>query len=57
MTLYEESELGGGNVNRGLEERLSRELREMRERGVYKELQHILGSSRPWWSSRATARS
>ena len=42
MTLYQEPEAASG-VNPGLESRLRRELDEMRERGVYKELQHITG--------------
>ncbi|MFQ5678134.1 MAG: glycine C-acetyltransferase [Gemmatimonadota bacterium] len=43
MTLYQESEVATRDGNRGLQERLAAELREMHERGVYKELQHILG--------------
>jgi glycine C-acetyltransferase len=43
MTLYDETDVAGGTVNRGLEERLSGELRDMQERGVLKKLQHIMG--------------
>jgi len=43
MSLYEETELAVSNVNRGFEERLRGELADMHERGVYKEMQHILG--------------
>jgi glycine C-acetyltransferase len=43
MTLYEETDVATSNVNRGFEERLSAELRDMKERGVLKELVHIMG--------------
>lgn len=43
MTLYEESDVAAAGVNRGLEERLKTELAGMRERGVYKELKHLMG--------------
>jgi len=43
MTLYDESDVTTSVVNRGLEERLRSELDDMRERGVYKELLHIMG--------------
>ena len=42
MTLYDE-EVGAGAGNAGLDRRLGEELEEMKERGVHKELQHILG--------------
>ncbi len=43
MTLYTESDVTDGIVNRGLEQRLASELADMRERGVFKTLQHIMG--------------
>jgi glycine C-acetyltransferase len=43
VTLYSESDVTAANVNRGLNQRLSAELDAMREEGVYKKLQHILG--------------
>jgi glycine C-acetyltransferase len=43
MTLYTESDVTDGIVNRGLEQRLAGELADMRERGVFKTLQHIMG--------------
>jgi len=43
MALYEERDLAGGTVNRGLNERLADELSQMRQEGVYKTLQHIEG--------------
>ena len=42
MTLYSET-VGGGSVNQGLSDRLSRELSTMREQGVFKVLRHIEG--------------
>jgi glycine C-acetyltransferase len=42
MTLYAET-VGGGSVNQGLSDRLSRELSRMREQGVFKVLRHIEG--------------
>ena len=44
MTLYQESDVTTSNVNRGLRDRLAIELGEMREQGVYKQLQHIMGA-------------
>jgi glycine C-acetyltransferase len=43
MTLYDESDVGTAGVNRGFESRLRAELDEMRERGVHKELLHLMG--------------
>ena len=43
MTLYSENDVTVANVNRGFSERLKAELAEMRESGVHKTLQHILG--------------
>jgi len=43
MTLYDEGDVTTSVVNRGLEERLGAELADMRERGVYKEVLHIMG--------------
>lgn len=43
MTLYEETDVATSSVNRGLEERLTAELRDMKARGVLKELLHIMG--------------
>jgi glycine C-acetyltransferase len=43
MTLYEETDVATSIVNRGLEQRLAAELRGMEERGVLKELLHIMG--------------
>lgn len=43
MTLYEEGDVATTSVNRGLESRLRAALEEMRERGVHKELLHIMG--------------
>lgn len=42
MTLYSET-VGGGSVNQGLSDRLSRELSTMREQGIFKVLRHIEG--------------
>ena len=42
MTLYSER-IGGATVNRGLSERLARELDDMRDQGVLKRLRHIEG--------------
>lgn len=42
MTLYSET-IGGGSVNQGLSDRLSRELSTMREQGIFKVLRHIEG--------------
>ena len=42
MTLYQEPDVASG-VNPGLERRLRAELDDMRQRGVYKELQHLMG--------------
>ena len=43
MTLYEEGDVSASPVNEGLNRRISTELAEMREQGVLKRLQHILG--------------
>jgi glycine C-acetyltransferase len=43
MTLYDESDVAAGAVNRGFETRLRSELRDMYDRGVHKELLHIMG--------------
>ncbi len=43
MTLYEETDVAPSTINRGLEDRLTAELAEMREGGVHKELLHITG--------------
>ena len=43
MTLYEEGDVSASPVNEGLNRRISTELAEMREQGVFKRLQHILG--------------
>ncbi len=43
MTLYDEGDVTTSSVNRGLEERLTAELDDMREHGVHKELLHIMG--------------
>lgn len=47
MTLYEEGDVSTSPVNEGLNRRLSAELGEMREQGVLKRLQHILGAQGP----------
>jgi glycine C-acetyltransferase len=47
MTLYEEGDVSTSPVNEGLNRRLSSELSEMREQGVLKRLQHILGMQGP----------
>ena len=47
MVLYEEGDVAGSPVNAGLSRRLSGELREMQEQGVYKQLLHILGTQGP----------
>ena len=43
MTLYSESDVTASSVNRGLNARLTAELSDMKESGVHKSLQHILG--------------
>ncbi len=47
MTLYEEGDVSTSPVNEGLNRRLAGELNEMREQGVFKRLQHILGPQGP----------
>ncbi|MDT8435434.1 MAG: glycine C-acetyltransferase [Gemmatimonadota bacterium] len=47
MTLYEEGDVAASPVNEGLNRRLAGELRDMREEGVLKRLQHILGPQGP----------
>jgi glycine C-acetyltransferase len=47
MTLYEEGDVSTSPVNEGLNRRLAGELAEMREQGVLKRLQHILGAQGP----------
>ncbi len=43
MTLYEETDVASSGVNRGLEDRLTDELADMREGGVHKLLLHLTG--------------
>lgn len=47
MVLYEEGDVAGSPVNKGLNRRLATELREMQAQGVYKELLYILGMQGP----------
>lgn len=47
MVLYEEGDMGSTAVNAAFNERLAGELGEMRSRGVFKTLQHILGDQGP----------
>ena len=47
MVLYEEGDMGSTAVNAGFNRRLASELGEMREAGVFKDLQHILGQQGP----------
>ena len=47
MVLYEEGDMGSTAVNEGFNRRLAGAMGDMREAGVFKDLQHILGQQGP----------
>ena len=47
MVLYEEGDMGSTAVNAGFNRRVASDLDDMREAGVFKDLQHILGQQVP----------